>query len=109
MSRALSKERGQSRLEQRPRHIGLLYRFTILLKDANQELVGEIDCYDAPTGLGVSVDSELPLVFIATAGTVDNDPVNFWYGSQDWDSRSGECKVGGYDSGSRRMDCGFTC
>lgn len=85
------------------------YRFTILVKDANQELVGEVDYYDAPSGQAVNVDGELPLVFIATAGTVDDDPVKFAYGSQNWDSSSAQCKVGGYDSGSRQMDCGFTC
>ena len=85
------------------------YRFTILLKDDNQELVGEVDYYDAPDGQGVDVDSELPDVFIATAGSKDNDPVKFAYGSQSWDSDSGQCSVGKYDSGSRQMDCGFTC
>ena len=57
----------------------------------------------------MDVDGELPLVFIATAGAVDDDPVKFAYGSQNWDSNSGQCKVGKYDSGSRQMDCGFTC
>lgn len=85
------------------------YRFTILLKDANQELVGEVDYYDAPGGQGVGVTSGLPLVFIATAGNVDDDPISFAYGDQSWDSNSGQCSVGGYDSGSRQMDCGFTC
>lgn len=71
--------------------------------------MGEVDYYDAPTGVGVGVDSELPLVFVATAGTVDGDLVTFAYGSQNWDSNSGQCSVGGYDSGSRQMDCSFTC
>lgn len=53
--------------------------------------------------------SELPLVLVATAGSVDDDPVTFAYGSQSWDSNSGQCSTGGYDSGSRQMDCGFTC
>jgi len=55
------------------------------------------------------VFSELPLVLVATAGSVDNDPVKFAYGGQSWDSSSGQCSTGGYDSGSRQMDCGFTC
>ena len=71
--------------------------------------MGEVDYYDAPTGKGVGVDSELPSVFVATAGTVDDDPVTFAYGSQNWDSNSGQCSVGEYDSGSRQMDCSFTC
>lgn len=85
------------------------YRFSILLKDANQELIGEVDYYDAPGGQGVDVDSELPLVLIAKAGNVDDDPVSFAYGDQSWNSDSAQCSVGGYDSGSRQMDCGFTC
>lgn len=85
------------------------YRITVLLKDANQELVGEVDYYDAPTGQGVGIDSELPLVFVATVGKVDNDPISFAYGSQSWESNSKQCSVGKYDSGSRQMDCGFTC
>lgn len=80
-----------------------------MLKDANGELVGEVDYFDAPGGQGVDVFSQLPLVFIATTGNVDDDAISFAYGSQSWDSSSGQCSVGGYDSGSRQMDCGFTC
>ncbi|KAL9003547.1 MAG: hypothetical protein Q9188_003588 [Gyalolechia gomerana] len=76
------------------------YRLTILLKDANEELVGEVDYYDAPGGQGGGVTGELPLVFIATTGSVDNDPIKFDYGGQHWDSSSGQCSVGKYDSGS---------
>ena len=85
------------------------YRLTILLKDANGELVGEVDYFDAPGGQGVGVTSQLPLVFIATTGAVDDDAISFAYGGQFWDSNAGQCSVGGYDSGSRQMDCGFTC
>lgn len=85
------------------------YRITVLLKDANQELVGEVDYFDAPSGQGADIDSELPLVMVVTTGNVDDDPVSFAYGGQSWDSNSGQCSVGGYDSGSRQMDCGFTC
>ncbi|KAI4129290.1 MAG: hypothetical protein LQ338_002299 [Usnochroma carphineum] len=85
------------------------YRFTVFLKDANGEAVGEVAYYDAPGGQGVDVDGELPLVFIVTAGNVDDDPVSFAYGDQKWDSHSQQCSVGGYDSGSRQLDCGFSC
>lgn len=85
------------------------YRLTIQLKDANGELVGEVDYFDAPGGQGVGVNSALPWVFIATTGAVDDDAISFAYADQFWDSNSGQCSVGGYDSGSRQMDCGFTC
>ncbi|KAL8662031.1 MAG: hypothetical protein Q9202_005085 [Teloschistes flavicans] len=85
------------------------YRFTIQLKDDQHEDVGGVDYYDAPGGQGVDVTSALPLVFIATAGNVDHDPVSFAYGSQSWKSSDGQCSVGGYDKGSRQMDCGFSC
>ena len=85
------------------------YRLSILFKDANQELIGEVDCYDTPGGQGVKVNSKMPLAFIATAGNVDDGPISFTYGNQTWNSNSSRCSVGGYDSGSRQMDCGFTC
>lgn len=85
------------------------YRFDITIKDDQQELVGELDHADAPGGQGVNVDSALPLVLIVTAQNVDDDPVKFAYSGQSWDSNSGQCSVGGYDSGARQIDCGFTC
>ncbi|KAI4200168.1 MAG: hypothetical protein LQ350_004129 [Teloschistes chrysophthalmus] len=80
------------------------YRFTIQLQDDQHEIIGGVDYYDAPGGQGVGVDSALPLVFIATAGNVDHDPVSFAYGSQKWKSSDSQCRVGRYDSGSRQMD-----
>ena len=85
------------------------YRFDILIKDDQGERVGELDYADAPGGQGVNVDSQLPLVLVVTAENVDDDPVEFAYGGQSWDSNSAQCSVGGYDSGARQMDCGFSC
>ncbi|KAL8626650.1 hypothetical protein Q9189_007654 [Teloschistes chrysophthalmus] len=85
------------------------YRFSIQIKDANQELIGQVDYFDAPTGQGVNVNSKLPAVLVAIAGGVDSDPVTFAYGGQNWDSNSKQCSTGGYQNGSRQMDCGFTC
>ncbi len=62
------------------------YRFTITLQDDQHEVIGGVDYYDAPSGQGVDVDSALPLVFIATAGNVDDDPISFAYGDQSWKS-----------------------
>jgi len=72
-----------------------------MLRDDNKELVGEVNYYDARGGQGVDVDSKLTLIFVATAGKVDDDPVSFVYGSQRRNSNSGQCSVGGYDGGSR--------
>ena len=71
--------------------------------------MGELDYADAPTGQGVDVDSRLPAVLILTAGSVDSDPIQFAYNGASWDSNSAQCSVGDYDSGSRNLDCGFTC
>ncbi|KAI4194051.1 MAG: hypothetical protein LQ350_008011 [Teloschistes chrysophthalmus] len=80
------------------------YRFSIQIKDANQELIGQVDYFDAPTGQGVNVNSKLPAVLVAIAGGVDSDPVTFAYGGQNWDSNSKQCSTGGYQNGSRQMD-----
>lgn len=79
------------------------YRFTILLRDDQHELVGELDY------AGVEVDGALPEVLIVTAGSVDSDPVSFAYGGQTWTSSDSQCSIGDYNGGSRQMDCGFTC
>ncbi|KAL9099814.1 MAG: hypothetical protein Q9163_004737 [Psora crenata] len=85
------------------------YRFDIQISDGQLEPVGELDYADAPGGQGVDVDSALPYVLVVTAENVDDDPVRFAYAAQTWDSSSGQCSVGKYDSGSRQMDCGFPC
>lgn len=84
------------------------YRFDITIFDDNQIQIGQVLLADAPGGVGVDVDSKLPLVLVVTSEQVDSDPVQFAYGGQSWDSNS-QCSVGGYDSGSRNMDCGFAC
>lgn len=88
---------------------GSTYRLDITLQDDQHVRVGQVLFADAPPNQDVDVDSALPLVFIATAENVDDDPLKFRYGSQAWDSNSPQCKVGGYDSGMRNMDCGFSC
>lgn len=85
------------------------YRFDITIKDDNQIEIGQMLLADAPGGAGVGVTSGLPWVLIVTAGSVDSDPVQFAYAGLGWDSNSGQCSVGDYDSGSRNMDCAFSC
>lgn len=85
------------------------YRFDITLFDNNRVQIGRVLLADAPGGAGVGVTSALPWVLIVTAENVDDDPVQFAYAGSAWDSNSSQCSVGGYDSGSRNMDCGFPC
>lgn len=85
------------------------YRLSVVLKDALQRIIGGVVEVDAPSGQPVNVNSELPYVFIATTGNVDDDPIKFAYSGQSWDSNSGQCSVGGYEDGNREMDCSFSC
>lgn len=85
------------------------YRFDITLKDDQGENIGSLAYADGPTGTAINVDSKLPYVFEVTAGSVDDDPVSFAYAGQTWTSNDGQCSFGGYDSGSRNGDCGFSC
>ena len=86
-----------------------IYRLTIELEIANGADLGGVNTAPAPSGERVDVDSALPAVFIATTGYVDSDPVSFAYNGQNWDSSSGQCSFGAYDSVSRQRDCGFSC
>ena len=85
------------------------YRFDITLVDDQGENIGGMTAADGPTGVTINVDSKLPEVFELTAGAVDSDPISFAYNGETWNSASGQCKFGKYDSGSRQGDCGFTC
>ena len=80
----------------------------------------DVNIYDAAgTPVGISsgavsstaVTGSLPYTFDVGTGAVDDDPVTFAYGDQSWDSNdsSHQCSVGAYDSGSRQIDCGWTC
>lgn len=82
------------------------YRFDVTISDANGNQIGQTVGADGPLGVGVDVDSKLPWVVEVYAGNVDSDLLNFAYSTQSWSS---ECSYGGYDSGSRQIDCGFSC
>lgn len=87
------------------------YTLDIKIFDASGNPIGEVDGADAPSGVGVGVDSALPYVLIVTAQNVDDDAVLFAYAAQNWGSNDQDhhCNFGAYDSGSRQGDCGFTC
>lgn len=85
------------------------YRLTVTLYDALQDSIGGVTLLDAAGGTFEGVDSQLPYVFDVEVGATDPQPVRFQYNGQAWSSADGQCSVGGYDSGSRNIDCGFNC
>jgi hypothetical protein len=76
--------------------------------DAKQNAIGSSGKVEAPAGQHITVSSSLPLTFYIVTKQVDSDALMFNYGTQAWDSEHG-CRVGGYDSGHRDMNCGFNC
>ena len=85
--------------------VGGTYLFSASLKDPNGMIIGSLNRAPTPG----DITSSLPYVVILTAGNQDSDPVEFQYAGQRWLSDSPQCSVGAYDSGSRNMDCGFSC
>lgn len=85
------------------------YTFDITVKDAAGAVIGGSSGQVGLEGQAINQASQLPYVLLVTAGGVDADPVGFAYAGANWDSTSGVCGSGAYDSGSRSMDCGFTC
>jgi hypothetical protein len=77
--------------------------------DAGHVPIGFVQGIDIPAQQGYSMTSRLPYTLVVTSGNVDDDPVQYAYAGASWDSNSADCSVGAYDSGSRQMDCGFTC
>lgn len=85
------------------------YRLTVSLYDALQDSMGGAPLLEATGGVYEDVDSALPDVFEVEVGANDAQPVLFLYNGQAWSSNDGQCSVGGYNGGSRNMDCGFNC
>ena len=87
------------------------YRFDVILYDAKQELVGELDLLSVPSGQTTQVGSTLPYTFGITAPDTDEDAVYMSYSDQSWGSndQAHHCNFGAYDSGTRNGDCGFSC
>ena len=90
------------------------YSIDAVIKDANGDTIGNIDRTTA-TGR-IDISSKLPYTLAVTTvlpGSVPNtdaEPVQFGYGADLWNSGDkNRCSQGAYDSGARRMDCGFAC
>ncbi|KAH8696168.1 hypothetical protein BGW36DRAFT_408118 [Talaromyces proteolyticus] len=87
------------------------YRFDVILYDGEQELVGESELLSIPSGETMQVGSTLPYTLGVTAPQNDPDAVYMSYNGQSWGSNDQDhhCDFGGFDSGHRDGDCGFSC
>ncbi|KAL9040590.1 MAG: hypothetical protein Q9214_004427, partial [Letrouitia sp. 1 TL-2023] len=85
------------------------YQVSVDVFDDSNRQIGQASKQSAAKPLQV-VNANLPFDIIVVPGGTDNDPMNFWFADQYWDSNDKDrCKVGDYDSGSRKMDCSFDC
>lgn len=87
------------------------YRFDVTLFDNDQEIVGDQELLSIASGYTYQVGSTLPYTFGITAPNLDSDAVYMSYNGQKWGSNDQQhkCNFGGYDSGSRQGDFGFSC
>lgn len=85
------------------------YRLDVSLFDAMQDPIGGGSRLSLPGGNYKDIDSQLRYTFEVLVGGTDRQPIRFQYSGQAWTSADGQCHVGDYDSGSRIMDCGFSC
>jgi hypothetical protein len=83
------------------------YQLAVTIKDGANIVIGSATKQIATHPL--AVDSKLPFDVIVKEGNADNDPIQFWYADQYWDSNSKACSMGKYDSGNRNGDCSFNC
>ncbi|KAJ5601176.1 hypothetical protein N7510_010710 [Penicillium lagena] len=86
------------------------YQVQFEVKDADNNLITTSPTSQAESGNPVTIQGDgLEYPFSVTVGDIDSDPVSFKYNDQEWDSDADQCSVGKYDTGTRNMDCGFTC
>ena len=91
------------------------YELEITIQDSNQKVIGATGKEDAPAGKPVPCPGLVGDPLTVTAGpagggkTTDDKPLTVKWGSVNFDTGSSQCSVGGYDSGSRNMDCTFSC
>ncbi|KAI4212618.1 MAG: hypothetical protein LQ351_004690 [Letrouitia transgressa] len=85
------------------------YQVAVDVFDNSNRQIGQASKQSAAKPLEV-VNANLPFNIIVVPGGTDDDPMNFWFADQYWDSNNKDrCSVGAYDSGSRKMDCTFDC
>lgn len=93
------------------------YILSVCIYDAKQvrlnQFPGEKGCgqFVALTGQAEAIDTALPHLMYVTVGPVDDSPLLFTYGDQDWGSndQAHRSNWGAYDSGKREGDTGFRC
>ncbi len=71
--------------------------------------IGGVSKLDVPAQKTSSINSRLPYTLSITSGNVDADPVGFGYAGFNFNTNSINCKIGGYNAGSRQGDCGCNC
>lgn len=84
------------------------YEVEVTIFDAAKSAIGTSGQVPALTGQAVDV-AGLVMPFQVTAPELDSQPLGFAYNGRSWNSDSSDCSTGGYDSGKRDMDCGFSC
>ncbi|KAI4245470.1 MAG: hypothetical protein L6R40_002531 [Gallowayella cf. fulva] len=97
-----------------------IYQISVDIYDSNNRGIGSATKQKADKPLEVA-NANLPYNLIVVPGGGDDDPMNFWYADQYWDSDKDKdadkpkCHVGKYNDGShydgyaRQMDCNFDC
>lgn len=88
--------------------VGADYKFDVRILDAGGNTIGLDIGHAIPNFQSAAIASALDYLLIVTAGSVDQDPVQFAYAGYTFSSSSG-CSTGGYEDGNREMDCGFSC
>ncbi|KAL9633933.1 MAG: hypothetical protein Q9164_004400 [Protoblastenia rupestris] len=86
------------------------FQLSATITDDGSRDIGHAAKQPAANSLAI-VNSVLPFNLVVAAGTTDDDPIQFWYADQYWNSSSSEnqCSVGGYEDGNRGLECGFHC
>lgn len=86
------------------------FKLDVRIFDGAQALMTALAGVDAISGVARSIITQLPHLFNVTVQNADNDSVLFEYNGVSWDSSNpNHCKFGGYDTGKREGDCGFSC
>lgn len=89
--------------------VGADYKYDLRIIDSIGVTIGGANGLDIADYQSSDVASQLPATVTIYSGGIDADAIRFAYNGQSWDTGSGQCKIGGYDGGSRLGDCGFSC
>ena len=91
-------------------NVGPNYEYDVRIYDAIQSEIGGTNGVAIPNTQSSSIVSQLSYDVTLASGILDTDPVGMAYAAETWStSDAPQCKVGGYQGGNRKIDCGFTC